>query len=99
LEKNMKFLKITATDGTQNYIPDGYVVSVKTAADTLDAGSAYSAPKVIRGRITGVTYYDGANATAGALVVVTVAARGAGVATYEYGCKTDDGAFSVAMSN
>jgi len=95
----MEMLKITATDGTQKYVPDNYVVSVNTAADTLDAGSDYSAPKVIRGRITGVTYYDGANATAGALVVVVVPAKGAGVATYEYGCKTIDGAFSVAMSN
>jgi len=95
----MEMLKITATDGTQNYIPDNYVVSVKTAADTLDAGSDYSAPKAIRGRITEVIYYNGANGTSGALVVVTVPAKGAGVATYEYGCKTVDGAFSVAMSN
>jgi hypothetical protein len=95
----MEMLKITATDGTQNYIPDNYVVSVKTAADTLGAGSNYAAPKVIRGRITEVTYYAGANGTAGALVVVTVPAKGAGVITYEYGCKTIDGAFSVAMSN
>jgi hypothetical protein len=95
----MEFLKITNTDGTQKYIPDNYVVSVKTAADTLDAGSSYSAPKVLRGRITEVTYYDGLAATAGALVVDTVAAKGSGVPTYEYGCKTIDGAFSVAMSN
>jgi hypothetical protein len=95
----MEFLKITATDGTQNYIPDNYVVSVKTSADTLDDGSNYSAPKVVRGKITEVTYYAGANGTAGALVVATVAAYTGANIRYEYGCKTIDGSFSAAMTN
>jgi len=95
----MEFLRITATDGTRQYIPDNYVVKVVTAADTLDAGSNYSAPKVIRGKITSVTYYDGANTTAGALVVATVAAYTGSNTQYQYGCYTIDGAFSAAMSN
>jgi len=95
----MEFLRITATDGTKQYIPDNYVVKITTAADTQDAGSNYSAPKVIRGRITGVTYYDGANATAGALVVTAVGAYDGTNARYQYGCFTVDGAFVATMSN
>jgi hypothetical protein len=90
----MKFLKITAANGTQDYVPDNSVISIKTAADTLDAGSDYSAPKVIRGRITEVVYYVGSVVT-----TVVVAARTTGGVVYEYGCKTNDGAFSVVMSN
>jgi len=95
----MEFLRITATDGTRQYIPDNYVVNIATSADTLDAGSNYSAPKVIRGKITQVKYYDGANATAGALVVATTAAFTGTNTKYEYGCFTVDGAFSSALSN
>ena len=53
----MEFLRITATDGTKKYIPDNYVVSITTSADTLDGGSDYRAPNVVRGRITNVKYY------------------------------------------
>jgi hypothetical protein len=95
----MEFLRITATDGTKQYIPDNYVVKIVTAADTNDAGSNYSAPKVLRGRITSVSYYDGTNGTAGALVVATVAAYDGTNAKYQYGCFTVDGAFVAAMSN
>ena len=95
----MEFLRITATDGTRQYIPDNYVVNIATSADTFDAGSNYAAPKVIRGKITQVKYYDGANATAGALVVATVAAWNGSNTKYEYGCFTVDGAFSAAMTN
>jgi len=96
----MEFLRITATDGTKQYIPDNYVVKVIVSADTLDAGSDYAAPKVIsRGKITSVSYYDGANTTAGALVVAAVTAYNGANALYEYGCFTIDGAFSTAMRN
>lgn len=96
----MEFLRITATDGTKQYIPDNYVVKVVVSADTLDAGSDYAAPKVTsRGKITSVSYYDGANGTAGALVVATVAAYTGGNALYEYGAFSFDGAFSAAMRN
>lgn len=96
----MEFLRITAVDGTKQYIPDNYVVKITTAADTLDAGSTYSAPNVVRGKITEVKYYDGANATAGALVVTAVTAwAGASTIRYEYGSYTFDGAFSAALSN
>ena len=95
----MEFLRITATDGTKQYIPDNYVVKIVTAADTNDAGSNYSAPKVIRGKITSVTYYDGANATAGALVVAATSAYDGTNARYQYGCFTVDGAFVATMSN
>lgn len=57
----MKFLRITATDGTRKWITPDYLQSVSTAADTLDAGSNYSAPKVIRGKISGLQYKDNTN--------------------------------------
>jgi len=95
----MEFLRITATDGTRKYIPDNYVAQISTAADTQDAGSNYSAPKVIRGKITGAKYYDGLVSTAGALVVDTVAAYDGTNARYQYGCFTVDGAFIATMSN
>lgn len=95
----MEFLRITATDGTRQYIPDNYVVNIATSADTLDSGSNYSAPKVIRGKITQVKYYDGANTTAGAIVVASVAAWNGSNTKYEYGCFTIDGGFSTAMTN
>jgi len=95
----MEFLRITATDGTRQYIPDNYVANIATTADSLDAGSDYRAPNVVRGRISQVKYYDGANATAGALVVTSVSAYAAGGILYEYGCFTIDGAFSVALRN
>ena len=91
----MEFLRITANDGTRKYIPDNYVAQVSVAADTGTTASAYAASTVIRGKITGVKYYDGANATAGALVVVTDVST----AKYEYGCHTIDGAFSVALTS
>jgi len=97
--KQMEFLRITAPDGTRQYIPDNYVANIATSADTLDAGSAYRAPNVVRGRITQVKYYDGLAATAGALVVVTVPAYVAGGTLYSYGCFTVDGAFLAALSN
>lgn len=95
----MEFLRITAPDGTRQYIPDNYVVNIATTADSLDAGSDYRAPNVQRGRISQVKYYDGANATAGALVVVAVSAYVTGGTLYEYGCFTIDGAFSAALRN
>jgi len=95
----MEFLRITATDGTRQYIPDNYVVNIATTADALDAGSNYRAPNVTRGRISQVKYYDGANTTAGALVVTSVSAYAAGGILYEYGCFTIDGGFSAALKN
>jgi len=95
----MEFLRITAPDGTRQYIPDNYVANIATTADTRDAGSNYRAPDVLRGRISQVKYYDGANATAGALVVAAVSAYVTGGTLYEYGCFTIDGAFSVALKN
>ncbi len=96
----MEFLRITAPDGTRQYIPDNYVVNIATSADSLDSGSEYRAPNVVRGKITGVKYYDGANATAGALVVVTgIPAYTTGGTLYSYGCFTVDGAFVAALSN
>lgn len=90
----MEFLRITATNGTKKYIPDNYVVSITTAADTLDAGSNYRAPNVVRGRITEVKYTDGTTVTTD-----TVAAYTGANALYEYGCYTVDGAFVAAMKN
>lgn len=90
----MEFLRITATDGTKKYIPDNYVVSITTAADTLDAGSDYRAPNVVRGRITEAKYTDGTTVTTD-----TVAAYTGANALYEYGCYTVDGAFVAAMKN
>jgi len=95
----MEFLRITAEDGTRQYIPDNYVANIATTADSLDAGSNYRAPNVVRGRISQVKYYDGANATAGALVVTAVSAYTTGGILYEYGCFTIDGAFSAALRN
>jgi len=95
----MEFLRITAADGTRQYIPDNYVVNIATTADTQDAGSNYSAPKVVRGRISQVKYYDGAVSTAGALVVTAVSEYTTGGILYEYGCFTIDGAFSAALKN
>jgi hypothetical protein len=90
----MEFLRITAADGTKKYIPDNYVVSITTAADTLDAGSDYRAPNVVRGRITEAKYTDGTTVTTD-----TVAAYTGANALYEYGCYTVDGAFVAAMKN
>ena len=95
----MEFLRITAADGTRKYIPDNYVVQVSLTAESLDAGSDYRAPNVVRGRISEVKYYDGANATAGAIVVTAVSAYASGGILYEYGRQSFDGAFSTALSN
>ncbi len=95
----MIFLRITAADGTRQYIPDNYVVKITTAADTRDAGTAYRAANILRGKITEVKYYDGANGTAGALVVTAVSSYVTGGILYEYGSITVDGAFSQMMSN
>jgi hypothetical protein len=91
----MEFLRITASNGVKTYIPDNYVAQITVAADTGTTASDYAASTVVRGKITGVKYYDGANATAGALVVVTDVSA----AKYEYGCFTVDGAFVTALSN
>ena len=91
----MEFLRITASDGTRKYIPDNYVAQISVAADTGTTASNYAASTVVRGKITAVKYYDGANTTAGALVVVTDLST----AKYEYGCFTNDGAFVTALSN
>ena len=90
----MEFLRITNADGTKKYIPDNYVVSITTAADTKDAGSDYRAPNVVRGRITEVKYTDGTTITTD-----TVAAFSGTNALYEYGCYTVDGAFIAALRN
>jgi len=90
----MEFLRITATNGTKKYIPDNYVVSIATAADTLDAGSDYRAPNVIRGKITGAVYTDGLTVTTDVVAAYTGAN-----ALYEYGCYTVDGAFMAALKN
>jgi len=96
----MEFLRITATNGIKQYIPDNYVVKIVVSADTLDAGSDYAAPKVAsRGKITSVSYYDGANTTAGAIVVATVAAYDSTNALYEFGVFGFDGTFNTALRN
>jgi len=95
----MEFLRITAVDGTRQYIPDNHVVNVATTADGADAGSDYRAPNVTRGRISQVKYYDGSNGTSGALVVTAVSAYVTGGILYEYGCLTNDGAYSVYLRN
>ena len=95
----MEFLRITATNGTRQYIPDNHVVNVATSADTLDAGSDYAAPKVIRGKITQVKYYDGINGDPATLVVAATPAYTGANTKYEYGCFTNDGAFSNYMTN
>jgi hypothetical protein len=98
----MKFLRITAaTTGIKTYIPDGQVVNIVTAADTLDAGSSYRAPNVVRGLITEVKYLTGAAAASPTITAVAgiTAYAGTGTTKYEFGCMTIDGAFSAALSN
>ena len=95
----MMFLRITAADGTRVLVPDNYVLQISMTANTADAGSAYRAPNVVRGRISQVKYYDGANATAGAIVVTAVSAYATGGILYEYGSVTVDGAFTQMLSN
>jgi hypothetical protein len=96
----MMFLRITAPDGTRTYVPDNYTLQITTTADSTDAGSNYRAPNVVRGRINGVKYYDGANATAGAIVAVAaIPAYASGGTKYEYGSISVDGSFSVWLSN
>ena len=95
----MHFLKITAANGTKQYIPDNYVLKITTAADTQDTGSSYRSPNVVRGRITEVKYYDGATTTAGTIVVTAVPAFVTGGIKYQYGEQTVDGAFIEVFSN
>lgn len=95
----MMFLRITAADGTRVLVPDNYILQISMTANTTDAGSAYRAPNVVRGRISQVKYYDGANTTAGAIVVTAVSAYVAGGILYEYGSVTVDGAFTQMLSN
>jgi len=95
----MEFLKITATNGTVTYVPDNYVVNVITAADTLDGGSNYRAPNVLRGRITEVSYGVVTSTVLSWVTAASIAAYNGSNIKYEYGCKTLDGSFSVAMSN
>jgi hypothetical protein len=95
----MEFLKVTATDGTVTYIPDNYVVHVHTAPDTFSAATDYSAPKVIRGKITEVSYGTVSGSTFAWATVTSIPAYNGANIKYEYGEKTMDGSFSVAMSN
>lgn len=95
----MEFLRITAPDGTRKYIPDNYVVQIDTTADTLDAGSEYRAPNVVRGRISLVKYYDGGNTEPGVITVASVGAYDGTNNRYEYGCFTVDSAFVAALTN
>jgi hypothetical protein len=98
----MQFLKITAaTTGIATYIPDNQVVNITVAANTADAGTAYRAPNVVRGLITGVKYLDGAAAAAVTVTAVAGITAYAGTATakYEYGVMTHDGAFTAVLSN
>jgi hypothetical protein len=90
----MEFLKITATDGTMQYIPDNYVVQIKVGADVFDAGSVNRAPMIKRGKITEVKYTDGTTIT-----TEVVAAFNGTNKEYEYGCLTVDGAFQTSLSN
>jgi len=86
----MEFLRFK-NNSTANYqyIPDNYVVRIHVAADTLDAGSNYSAPKVIRGKIIGVHYLFAANGLVPSIVDTGVLpAYNGSNALYEYGCHT-----------
>jgi len=95
----MEFLKITAIDGTITYIPDNYVVHVHATADTVDAGSNYSAPKVVRGRIYETSYGIVTGTVFSWVTVASIPAYTGANIHYEYGEKTFDGAFNAAMSN
>jgi len=79
-------LKITAADGTSNFIPDGYIVSIKQAAGTTVDGIKK------QGLITEVIYGT-APTTAG-----SIAAYASGGILYEYGQMTKYG-FSAFISN
>jgi hypothetical protein len=93
----MKFLRITAVNGTRTYVAEAHIVTISTTADTQDTGSAYSAPKVVRGRISEVKYQNGGSG--GSVVTTAVSAYATGGILYEYGCFTVDGAFVAALSN
>jgi len=95
----MEFLRVTATDGTRTYIPDNYVAHVHVTADTLDAGSDYSAPKVIRGRIYEVSYAVVTGTVFSWVTAASIPAYNGANILYEYGEYTFDGAFSTALRN
>jgi hypothetical protein len=96
----MKFLRITAVNGTRKYIGDAHVITISTTADTQDAGTLYSAPKVVRGRINEVKYQEGGGGGgSGSITTTAVSEYTTGGILYEYGCFTVDGAFVTALSN
>lgn len=79
-------LKITAADGTSNFIPEGHIISIKQAAGTTVDGVKK------QGRITEVIYGN-TPTTAG-----SIAAYASGGILYEYGEMTKYG-FSAFLSN
>jgi len=79
-------LKITAADGTSNFIPEGAVISVKQAAGTTVGGVKK------QGLITEVIYGNTPTTATGIVEYVS------GGVLYEYGQMTKYG-FSAFLSN
>jgi hypothetical protein len=96
----MQFLRITAADGTRQWIPMENVVRVETAADAVGASTAYAAGRLQRGLITEIAYLSGAAATEPTITeVAAIPAYTAGGILYEIGCHSVDGAFVAILSN
>jgi hypothetical protein len=86
----MECLKITASNGTYQIVPDSNVVNIGCAANSNNNS----------GKITSVKYLNGANAAAPTLTVVATVAAWDGTNTkYEYGCLTETGELHVYLTN
>ena len=96
----MKFLRITAADGSKTFVPNPYVIQITTGADTTGAATDYGSGRITRGKITGVKYNDGTVIAPTTIVVITsIPAYTGGAIRYDYGCLTVDGAFVATLSN
>jgi len=96
----MNFLRITASNGIKTMIPEGGVVQITTAADTVGAATDNASGHVTRGLITAVKYNDAATAVAQTVVIVTgIVAFTTGGVLYEFGTQSTDGAFNAVLSN
>lgn len=86
----MECLKITASDGTYQIVPDSNVVNIGCAANSNNKS----------GKIVSVKYLNGAAAGAPVLTVATAIPAWDGTNTkYEYGCLTETGELHVYLAN
>ena len=91
----MEFLKITATNGTSQLIPDNAILNIGVDAPTAPVSPSQP---YITGRITSVKYQSVNTGALGVTEVTVTAYTGSNV-KYEYGCLLPSGQFNPYLKN